>query len=150
MEKLRTAHLDMSRSSGAGVIGRALWIAGGGRRGAARRGGGAGAGEVVVETRFSGISRGTEALVLRGGVPRGRAGADAGAAAGGELPVPGEVRLRGGRAGWPRGRRRSPGATVFVLHPHQDRFAAPAAMAVPLPKGVPPGGRCWRPTWRRR
>ena len=26
-------------------------------------------GDVVVETRFSGISRGTEALVLRGGVP---------------------------------------------------------------------------------
>jgi threonine dehydrogenase-like Zn-dependent dehydrogenase len=24
-----------------------------------------------------------------------------------------------------------------VLHPHQDRFAAPAEMAVPLPKGVP-------------
>ena len=33
--------------------------------------------DVVVETGFSGISRGTEALVLRGGVPRGGAGADA-------------------------------------------------------------------------
>ena len=31
------------------------------------------------------------------------------------------------------------GRDVFVLHPHQDRFAAPAAMAVPLPEGVPPG-----------
>ena len=31
------------------------------------------------------------------------------------------------------------GRDVFVLHPHQDRFAAPAAMAVPLPRGVPPG-----------
>ena len=27
------------------------------------------------------------------------------------------------------------GREVFVLHPHQDRFAAPAAMAVPLPDG---------------
>ena len=119
---------------------RALWIAGAGRGRAARRGGGAAApATCVVETRFSGISRGTEALVFRGGVPRGRAGADACAAAGGRLPVPGEVRLRGGRRGRRRAARRSLGRDVFVLHPHQDRFAAPAAMAVPLPDGVPPG-----------
>ena len=31
------------------------------------------------------------------------------------------------------------GREVFVLHPHQDRFAAPAAMAVPLPEGLPAG-----------
>ena len=31
------------------------------------------------------------------------------------------------------------GREVFVLHPHQDRFVAPAAMAVPLPPGVPAG-----------
>ena len=31
------------------------------------------------------------------------------------------------------------GRDVFVLHPHQDRFAAPAAMAVPLPEGLPAG-----------
>ena len=34
-----------------------------------------------------------------------------------------------------RGRRSCAGRDVFVLHPHQDRFAAPAAMAVPLPDG---------------
>jgi threonine dehydrogenase-like Zn-dependent dehydrogenase len=31
------------------------------------------------------------------------------------------------------------GRDVFVLHPHQDRFAAPAAMCVPVPGGVPLG-----------
>ena len=31
------------------------------------------------------------------------------------------------------------GREVFVLHPHQDLFAAPAAMAVPLPEGLPAG-----------
>ena len=30
------------------------------------------------------------------------------------------------------------GRTVFCLHPHQDVFQAPAAMAVPLPDGLPP------------
>jgi threonine dehydrogenase-like Zn-dependent dehydrogenase len=94
--------------------------------------------DVVVETRFSGISRGTERLVFRGGVPqaereRMRAPLQAGGfgfplkygyAAVGEV-VAGPAELRG--------------REVFVLHPHQDRFAAPVAMAVPLPPGVPAG-----------
>ncbi len=44
------------------------------------------------------------------------------------------------RSGAPsRERPSSIGRDVFVLHPHQDRFAAPASMAVPLPAGVPAG-----------
>jgi threonine dehydrogenase-like Zn-dependent dehydrogenase len=30
-----------------------------------------------------------------------------------------------------------PGQRVFVLHPHQDRFIAPAAMCIPVPDSVP-------------
>ncbi|MBB5223431.1 hypothetical protein HNP73_003378 [Amaricoccus macauensis] len=92
--------------------------------------------DVVVATRISGISRGTEALVFRGEVPasewhRMRAPLQEGAfpfpvkygyAAVGEV-VAGPVELVG--------------SAVFVLHPHQDRFAAPAAMAIPLPAGLP-------------
>jgi threonine dehydrogenase-like Zn-dependent dehydrogenase len=36
------------------------------------------------------------------------------------------------------GEARLLGRHVFVLHPHQDRFAAPSVMAMPLPRGVPP------------
>jgi threonine dehydrogenase-like Zn-dependent dehydrogenase len=30
------------------------------------------------------------------------------------------------------------GRTVFIMHPHQDIFIAPAAMAFPIPDGIPP------------
>ena len=94
-------------------------------------------GEVLVETLFSGISRGTEALVLAGGVPeaervRMRCPFQAGA-----FPFPvkyGYCAVGRVRAG-PKARL---GGPVFVLHPHQDRFAVPEAMAVPLPQGVAP------------
>jgi hypothetical protein len=46
---------------------RALWLTGPGR--AELRPTGLGAGEVVIEARFSGISRGSEALVFAGAVP---------------------------------------------------------------------------------
>ena len=62
---------------------RALWIAGPGVAELRAAEVAPGAGDVVVETRFSGISRGTEALVLSRRRAAGGAGADAGAAAGG-------------------------------------------------------------------
>lgn len=97
----------------------------------------AGPGDVEVATRFSGISRGTEALVLRGGVPVSEWGRMRAPLQDGDFPFPvkygyaavGEV-VAGPEA--------LAGRTVFVLHPHQDRFVAPAAMAVPLPAGLPP------------
>ena len=115
---------------------------GAGGRGAARRGRRARPGDVLVETGFSGISRGTEALVLRGGVPEAERRRMRAPLQAGELPFPGQIWLCGGRAGSWRGRRPLLGREVFVLHPHQDRFAAPAAMAVPLPDGraAGPGG----------
>ena len=97
-----------------------------------------GPGEVLVETRFSGISRGTEALVFRGGVPRTERARMRAPLQGGSFPFP----VKYGYAAVGRvaeGPAELVGRDVFVLHPHQDRFAAPAEMAVPLPKGVPAG-----------
>lgn len=93
--------------------------------------------EVVVRTRFSGISRGTEALVFQGRVPvseyeRMRAPFQAGA-----FPAPikygyasvGEVE---------RGPRGLLGRPVFARYPHQTRYVVPAASVFPLPDAVPP------------
>jgi threonine dehydrogenase-like Zn-dependent dehydrogenase len=98
----------------------------------------AGAGELLVETRFSGISRGTEALVLRGGVPKAERARMRAPLQAGSFPFPVKYGYAavGRVAEGPEGLR---GRDVFVLHPHQDRFAAPAAMAVPLPRGLPAG-----------
>jgi threonine dehydrogenase-like Zn-dependent dehydrogenase len=95
-------------------------------------------GDVVVETRFSGISRGTEALVLRGGVPRGERARMRAPLQAGTFPFP--VKYGYAAVGQViEGPAELAGRDVFVLHPHQDRFAAPAEMAVPLPQGVPAG-----------
>lgn len=113
--------------------------------------------DVVVASRFSGISRGTEALVFQGRVPasewrRMRAPLQEGDfpfpvkygyAAVGEVvagPALGGSSLGGSSLAGPSlGGSALGGRAVFVLHPHQDRFAAPAAMAVPLPAGLPLG-----------
>jgi threonine dehydrogenase-like Zn-dependent dehydrogenase len=92
--------------------------------------------EVLVRTLFSGISRGTERLILSGAVGRSewermRAPLQAGA-----FPYP--VKYGYCAAGVVEaGPAALLGRTVFVLHPHQDRFVAPLAMAVPVPEGVP-------------
>lgn len=93
--------------------------------------------EVVVETGWSGISRGTERLVFHGRVPaqeweRMRAPLQAG---GFGFPVKyGYAAV--GRA--VAGAADLAGRWVFALHPHQDRFAAPTALCLPLPEGLEP------------
>lgn len=89
-------------------------------------------GTVLVETEASGISRGTEALVLRGGVPEGERARMRAPLQAGAFPFP--VKYGYAAVGLTEA-----GARVFVLHPHQDRFAAPEAMAVPVPDEVPAG-----------
>lgn len=92
--------------------------------------------DVQVRTLFSGISRGTERLVFSGMVgqsewDRMRAPLQAGA-----FPFP--VKYGYCATGIVEaGPTELMGRTVFVLHPHQDRFVAPASMAVPIPDGVP-------------
>ena len=95
-------------------------------------------GEVLVRTLRSAVSRGTETLVFRGGVPAGPVRRDAGTVPGGRLPRPGEVRLPQRRPWWSRGPRDLLGRTVFCLYPHQTAYVVPAAAVVSVPEGVPP------------
>jgi threonine dehydrogenase-like Zn-dependent dehydrogenase len=114
---------------------RALWLTGPAE--AELRPTGIGAGEVVVEARFSGISRGTEALVAAGRVPPGERGTMRCPLQEGDFPFP--VKYGYAAVGDViEGPEALLGRTVFALHPHQDRFALPEAMAVPLPPELPP------------
>lgn len=94
--------------------------------------------EVLVRTRFSGVSRGTEALVWRGGVPKAEWTRMRAPLQTGVFPFP--VKYGYAATGQVEaGPADLLGREVFVLHPHQDVFVAPADMAVPLPPGLPPG-----------
>jgi threonine dehydrogenase-like Zn-dependent dehydrogenase len=98
----------------------------------------AGSDDVEVRTLFSGVSRGTEALVFKGRVPpseydRMRAPFQAG-----EFPAP--IKYGYASVGCvDRGPRDVEGRNVFVLYPHQTRYVVPARSAYVLPEGVPPG-----------
>jgi len=95
-----------------------------------------GPGEVLVQTRYSALSRGTESLVFRGAVPasehaRMRAPFQAGA-----FPFP--VKYGYAAVGTvTAGPDDLVGRAVFVLHPHQSAFVVPAEAVVALPAGVP-------------
>ena len=96
-----------------------------------------GADEVLVCTRFSGVSRGTESLVFRGGVPVDQYAAMRAPFQAGEFPGPlkyGYLNVGVVERGPPALR----GRTVFCLYPHQDRYVVPAAAVGPVPDGVPP------------
>src|SRR5580658_7984816 len=90
----------------------------------------AGAGEVPVRAVASGVSRGTEALVFAGRVPPSQFDAMRAPLMGGTFPFPVKYGYSVVGVGPDGGR-------VFVLHPHQDRFNAPAAMCVPVPDTIP-------------
>jgi 2-desacetyl-2-hydroxyethyl bacteriochlorophyllide A dehydrogenase len=94
-------------------------------------------GELLVRTLFSGISRGTERLVFEGGVPESEHERMRAPLQAGRFPFPvkyGYCAVGVVEAG-PAARI---GERVFCLHPHQDRFLAPAALCAPLPPGLPP------------
>lgn len=97
---------------------------------------GPGPGDVVVRTVRSGISRGTEALVFRGGVPASQAAVMRAPFQEGDFPGPvkygylnvgvvehGPAELRGSR--------------VFCLFPHQTAYVVPAASVTVVPDEVP-------------
>jgi threonine dehydrogenase-like Zn-dependent dehydrogenase len=90
----------------------------------------AGSDEVLVRALASGVSRGTEALVFSGRVPAGQFEAMRAPLMAGSFPFPVKY-------GYSVVGEREDGARVFALHPHQDRFYAPAAMCVPVPGNVP-------------
>lgn len=96
----------------------------------------AGVHELLVRTRYSAVSRGTETLVYTGGVPaseyeRMRAPFQAGT-------LPGAVKhgyanvgvVEAGPPEWL-------GRTVFCLYPHQTRYVVPAQAVVAIPEQVP-------------
>jgi len=95
-----------------------------------------GPGEVRVRALFSGVSRGTEALVLRGGVPESQHETMRAPFQEGAFPAP--VKYGYASVGVvERGPPALRGRTVFCLHPHQDRYVVPAAAARPLPPDLP-------------
>ncbi|MCP9965924.1 hypothetical protein LUX57_12995 [Actinomadura madurae] len=93
---------------------------------------------MLVRTVFSGVSRGTEAIVFRGGVPPNqhaimRAPFQDGA-------FPGPVKYGYLNVGTVEdGPRELLGRTVFCLYPHQTRYVVPAGAVSVVPDGVPPG-----------
>ncbi|QFT96418.1 hypothetical protein FIU85_03810 [Roseovarius sp. THAF8] len=94
----------------------------------------AGPEDVVIETLFSGISRGTERLVWSGGVPASEHETMRAPFQQGGFSFP--VKYGYAAVGTVQGGERA-GETVFVLHPHQTQFAVPSEAACPVPDTVP-------------
>jgi threonine dehydrogenase-like Zn-dependent dehydrogenase len=93
--------------------------------------------EVLVRTTRSAISRGTETLVFRGGVPVDQYAAMRAPFQEGDFPGP--VKYGYLSVGVvEQGPRELLGRTVFCLHPHQTAFVVPAAAVTVVPDGVPP------------
>ena len=97
----------------------------------------ASADDVVVRALYSGISRGTEALVFQGRVPPSEFARMRAPFQQGEFPAPvkygyasvGEIE---------RGPGDLQGRHAFVLYPHQTRYVVPATAVHVLPQSVPP------------
>lgn len=91
-----------------------------------------------METLYSGVSRGTEALVAAGSVPASERGRMRCPFQAGDFPFP--VKYGYSAVGriveGPPERR---GRLAFVLHPHQTRFTVPLDAVTLLPLDVPPG-----------
>ena len=96
-----------------------------------------GPGEVLVRTLHSGVSRGTELLVHRGGVPVGQRTAMRAPYQAGEFPGP--VKYGYLSVGVvEQGEAVPQGSTVFCLHPHQTAYVVPASAVTVVPDEVPP------------
>lgn len=96
-----------------------------------------GTGNLRLRTLYSGVSRGTERLVLTGQVPASEADRMRGPAQEGDFPFPVKygyccvAEVIEGPDDWL-------GQRVFTLHPHQTVFRADATAVTPLPPGLPP------------
>ncbi|MDT0532969.1 zinc-binding alcohol dehydrogenase [Micromonospora sp. DSM 115977] len=93
--------------------------------------------EVLVRSRYSGVSRGTETLVFAGRVPADQHAAMRAPFQEGDFPAP--VKYGYLNVGVvERGPAELRGRTVFCLHPHQTAYVVPAGAVVPVPDAVPP------------
>lgn len=129
--------MTMRRSAGTMHVARALWYAGPGKvelRPETLPP--PDAGEARVRTAFTGISRGTERLILNGLVGRSEWERMKAPLQKGAFPFP--VKYGYCATGTVEaGPDHLLGRDVFCLHPHQDVFVAPSTMLVPLPEDVP-------------
>ena len=93
--------------------------------------------DVVVRTLRSGVSRGTETLVFRGGVPPSQYTAMRAPFQEGDFPGPvkyGYLNVGVVEQGPPD----LHGRTVFCLYPHQTAYVVPAGAVTVVPEDVPP------------
>ena len=93
--------------------------------------------EVMVRTLRSGVSRGTETLVFRGGVPPDQYAAMRAPFQEGDFPGPvkyGYLNVGVVEAG----PAELCGRTVFSLYPHQTAYVVPAGAVTVVPEDVPP------------
>ncbi|CAA9371779.1 zinc-binding alcohol dehydrogenase [uncultured Nocardioides sp.] len=93
-------------------------------------------GEVLVRATASALSRGTEALVLRGGVPEDQHCAMRAPFQEGDFPWPvkyGYLSVGVVEVGPPE----LAGRTVFCLYPHQTQYVVPVQAVTPVPDDVP-------------
>src|SRR6516164_3120162 len=130
-------NMTMRRSTGKVRIARSLWYAGRGvvelRAAPLPR---LAPGQALVRTLFSGISRGTERLVLNGEVGESEWERMRGPHQEGAFPFP--VKYGYCATGIVEvGPPQLVGRTVFCLHPHQDYFTAAADHVVPVPENIP-------------
>jgi len=96
-----------------------------------------GPGDVGVRTLRSGVSRGTETLVFRGGVPASQYATMRAPFQEGDFPGPLKYGyLNVGQV--EQGPRALRGRTVFCLYPHQTAYIVPAGSVVVVPEAVPP------------
>jgi threonine dehydrogenase-like Zn-dependent dehydrogenase len=92
--------------------------------------------EVLVRTLYSGVSRGTESVVFRGGVPHSQHAVMRAPFQEGDFPGP--VKYGYLNVGVvEQGPAALKGRTVFCLFPHQTHYVVPAAAVVPVPDAVP-------------
>ena len=92
--------------------------------------------EVLVRSLYSGVSRGTETLVFRGGVPVSQHAAMRAPFQEGDFPGP--VKYGYLSVGLvEEGPAALKGRTVFCLYPHQTRYVVPASAVTVVPDDVP-------------
>ena len=94
-------------------------------------------GDVLVRTLRSGVSRGTETLVFRGGVPPTQYAAMRAPFQEGDFPGPVKYGYLSVGA-VERGPAELLGRTIFCLFPHQTEYVVPAGAVTLVPDGVPP------------
>jgi len=95
------------------------------------------AGDVVVRTLYSGVSRGTEAIVFQGRVPPSEHQRMRAPFQSGDFPAP--VKYGYANVGYvEEGPSELVGRHVFALYPHQTAYVVPASAVTVVPDGVPP------------